>query len=277
MSPFALKDAIQTALHTHLSEVTDFTATLSELIRPLPERMRHWAIGEELISRAIVLGSWRGDLAHDDSWLELFGARESNHSEPSEFCAMFPNSESFVRSAAGSRSHLTRVGRQYRRSRALISGHLPADPDCQLSEYFDSGGDARTRPNLPVFLCVDSDSHVAIAAGTNTSHPSEIVLLRSPLVAGVALELFNMHWATGRTLAHRRSQHEWSPLLKMLYRGETLESASRRLSFTPRTARRRLDAAYEHYGVDTLFALGTAWGADVAEAAPLPQDEGEGL
>ena len=30
----------------------------------------------------------------------------------------------------------------------------------------------------------------------------------------------------------------------------------------PRTGRRRIAAAMEHYGVSTLFALGVAWSAD---------------
>ena len=44
--------------------------------------------------------------------------------------------------------------------------------------------------------------------------------------------------------------------------GVTLDSASRTLGVNPRTGRRRIAAAMEHYGVSTLFALGVAWSAD---------------
>ncbi|MBF0671208.1 MAG: hypothetical protein IR160_01325 [Salinibacterium sp.] len=265
-SSYSPKDLIQSSLDSHRREVDDFTSGLTELVTVLPERMRHWAIGEEEIVHATVLETWSGDPATDASWLELFSDGMSDYGVPPELCAMFPNASDFTRSAPGLGSLLTRVDNPCRRVRALIQEPLPMDSATRLRDYFGAGGDARVHSSLPLFLCVDSAANVAI--GGDASGADGLVLLRSPVMAGIARELFSRLWTTGRSLPHRKHLHEWSPLLRLLFQGETLESASRRLRYNPRTARRRLEAAYAHYGVGTLFSLGVAWGANVVETGP---------
>ena len=50
-----------------------------------------------------------------------------------------------------------------------------------------------------------------------------------------------------------------------MHDGATLEVASRSLRISPRTGKRRLDAAMAYYGTNSLFELGIAWGTDVAQ------------
>ena len=64
-----------------------------------------------------------------------------------------------------------------------------------------------------------------------------------------------------------RAADAWTPLLTLMRKGITLETASRMIGVNPRTGRRRVAAAMDHYGVSTLFALGVAWAADADAAA----------
>jgi len=64
----------------------------------------------------------------------------------------------------------------------------------------------------------------------------------------------------------RPTAEPWVPLLTLMRRGITLETASRLVGVNPRTGRRRIAQAMEHYGVSTLFALGVAWAADADTA-----------
>ncbi|MFN8108097.1 MAG: hypothetical protein U0R21_09980 [Nocardioidaceae bacterium] len=55
------------------------------------------------------------------------------------------------------------------------------------------------------------------------------------------------------------------PMLQMMNRGPTMESASIQLGLSTRTGRRRVTEAMSHYGVDSHFALGAAWAASRAD------------
>lgn len=84
--------------------------------------------------------------------------------------------------------------------------------------------------------------------------------LQSAALGAMALSYFESLWQ--RADPAEGVETAWSPLQTLMRQGVTLDTASRRLGINPRTGRRRVAAAMEHYGVSTLFALGVAWSAD---------------
>ena len=55
------------------------------------------------------------------------------------------------------------------------------------------------------------------------------------------------------------AEHPWDSILELMDSGMTMEAASGALGIAPRTGRRRIADAMQHYGASSLFALGGAW------------------
>ena len=96
--------------------------------------------------------------------------------------------------------------------------------------------------------------------GHVTVWPTSVLGVRNAALAALGRSLFEQLWRQSESIG--AVVYPWTPLLRLMRQGVTLDSASRTLGVNPRTGRRRIAAAMEHYGVSTLFALGVAWSAD---------------
>ena len=98
--------------------------------------------------------------------------------------------------------------------------------------------------------------------------PTSVVSVRNAALAGMISAYFASLWRSAAPSAP--AARSWTPLLDLMRKGMTLDTASRTVGVNPRTGRRRIAQAMGHYGVSTLFALGVAWAADADPANEEP-------
>lgn len=253
------------ALDHHLRETAGLNSSIAALVEALPERMRHWAVGEAGTSHAIPIERWEGPWAAEYAWRDLFHRRKEIGSIPWETCGVFPNINRFRDPTAEGTASFAEAVSHYERARSIFQDPMPRFASKFFEPYLDAGAEIKTHRNLPTWMWVDSDSTVAFPDTWGEADPTSVTLFHSPVLASLAIELFEQLWATGHSLPSRIDQAEWTPLLSAMHDGATLEVASRRLRISPRTGKRRLDAAMAYYGTNSLFELGIAWGTDVAQ------------
>lgn len=116
--------------------------------------------------------------------------------------------------------------------------------------------DLRIIGHLPSSFMVHADTLLLPVDWASGSLEAALVVTSSPFAA-MAAQLFDNYWTQAQPLADE--PRGWDPILRLLATGATVESAARALRMPERSARRRVAAAMEHYGVTGLFALGRAW------------------
>lgn len=269
------RNALRDAIDLHAESVAGRTSEIASLLNLLPERLRQWTIGEASSNHAIPIERWTGPWAAEYAWRDLYQRRHASGTLPREVCGIFPDITRFKDpTPEGTDSFVTAVG-NYERARSLFQDPMPEFAPLFFAPYLNSGAQVKTHRSLPTWLWVDSDSTVAFPEVWGQANPTSVILLHSPALASLALELFELLWAEGRSLREQSTDSKWGPLLHLMYEGATVDSASRSLSMSPRTGSRYISAAMEHYGVDSIFELGFAWGADISQ---LPVTErGTGL
>ncbi len=146
--------------------------------------------------------------------------------------------------------------------RILLTTEGARRPSAQeaLEVYREAGVEFRMLPSLPGWFGVEDDDVVVLPLEWGQTWPTSVVAVQHPALAGLARTLFDLLWVTAEPL--HTEDRSWAPLLRLMERGATVEAASRALGVTDRTGRRRIAAAMAHYGTDTLFALGIAFGRD---------------
>lgn len=149
--------------------------------------------------------------------------------------------------------------------RAIIPADAVRDPALAAiaTRYAEAGVQFRLHAALPGWFWIDDDT-LALPFEWGEGWPSSVIGVRSPALAGFARTFFDELWNAAQPLV--AVPRSWTPLLRLMRQGMTLDAASRTLGINPRTGRRRVAAAMEHYGVGTLFALGAAWAADSARS-----------
>lgn len=105
---------------------------------------------------------------------------------------------------------------------------------------------------------------IALPLTWGDSFPTTTVVLTHASAASLAEALFTALWDRAVPVKAPEDQTAWEPLMQLMRQGMTLDAAAERLGINPRTARRRLTAAMDHYGVETMFGLAAAWGAELA-------------
>lgn len=157
---------------------------------------------------------------------------------------------------------LERLAAQGGPDRVLVTPEGARAPAAQeaINVYSEAGIQFRMLPRLPSWFAVEDSGIVALPLRWGDAWPSSVVAIEHPGLAGLVRTLFDLLWDAGQEL-HTRDR-SWSPLLRLMANGATVESASRALGVTDRTGRRRVAAAMEHYGTETLFELGIAFGRD---------------
>ncbi|MEO8907856.1 MAG: hypothetical protein ABI310_07225, partial [Microbacteriaceae bacterium] len=116
----------------------------------------------------------------------------------------------------------------------------------------------RMHSQLPSWFWIHDDHTVALPLKWGEAWPTSVMALHSEPVAAVLRALFERLWL--EAVPAFGAAHNWTPLLRLMRNGATLDAASRWLGIAPRTGRRRIAAAMQYYGTQTLFGLGAAWG-----------------
>ncbi len=118
----------------------------------------------------------------------------------------------------------------------------------------------RCLPDPPSWFGVNDLGVVALPATWGERWPSSVVEANNETLANVMRCLFQLLWDQGQPLRSVEIEPAWEPLLRLMRRGATQESAARALGIAPRTARRRIVDAMEHFHTATIFELGVAYG-----------------
>ena len=231
------------------------TAEIESAVAQLPSLLRHWSVGQVTADLAPVFAR-HGPNAAEDLWYD------TSSETTGTAWAVLPNVERFLSSDPGRAARFGAAFAGKTSVRAILPKSMLAEPRIvALAEHYASFGvEFRVLDDLPSWFWIDGDI-LALPFEWGEDWPTSVLGVRNAALASLGRSLFDQLWRRSESLG--ASIRPWSPLLQLMRQGITLDSASRTLGINPRTGRRRVAAAMEHYGVSTLFALGVAWAAEV--------------
>lgn len=230
---------------------------IERLVADLPSILRQWSVGEAEASQVQTI-TLHGPVAAQNLWFEV----ADHHGGVLQ--AVIPDLSGWI-AASDDRVELFVAATA---AKDQLRGLVPewvvhSDPDlARLRRFERAGVEFRTLESPPGWFWVDGDQ-VAVPLIWGDPRPVSVMAVRNAALADLARLYFDELWRRSGPLVPAATE-AWMPLLRLMRRGITLETASRMVGVNPRTGRRRIAAAMEHYGVPTLFALGVAAGADLA-------------
>jgi hypothetical protein len=232
----------------------DAAEQISMLVSELPEMLRHWSVGEHSADLVPVLAR-HGPHAAEDLWYD------TSRGTSGRAWAVFPTVERFLQSDPDRAARFSEAFTGKESVRALLPRSTLTDPRLVgiAERYEEAGVEFRASDQLPSWFWIDGEM-LALPFEWGEGWPTSVLGVRNAALAALGRCLFEQLWERSEPIG--ATAQKWTPLLQLMRQGVTLESASRRLGVNPRTGRRRIAAAMEHYGVSTLFALGVAWSAD---------------
>ncbi|WP_188673631.1 hypothetical protein [Subtercola lobariae] len=227
---------------------------IEQVVAGLPGLLRQWSVGEASTDLVPILVR-HGPNASEDLWFD------SAPHNSGVLNAILPDVTRFV---SGGEERIARFAEALRGKdavRVIVATAATADPVTAaiLHRYDDAGVELRMVDDLASWFWADGDQ-LAIPFEWGETRPTSVLGANNAALAGLANAYFEALWQRAEPVV--ASEQPWTPLLRLMRQGVTLETASRMVDVNPRTGRRRVSAAMEHYGVSTLFALGVAWAAD---------------
>ena len=228
---------------------------MERMLSALPQLLGDWAVGQSTGDPA-PMRMRHGPNASEDLWYET--ARQ----HPGILSVVFPTMRRFL--AITDEERMGRFDRALgakQAVRVIVPTTATDDPGALalIARYQGVGVEVRTLDRPPSWFWVDGDQ-LAVPYEWGENSPTSVLGIRNAALAALAEGYFDALWH--RSVELDGPQRLWLPLLRLMKNGVTLDSASRTLGINPRTGRRRVSAAMDHYGVSTLFALGMAWAAD---------------
>jgi hypothetical protein len=229
-------------------------ARVEGTVAALPALLRQWSVGETA-SDIVPVVTRHGQNAAEDLWFDT--ARADGGAAQ----AVFPTVERFLGSDADRRARFTQAFAAKGSVRAILpSSAAQTDALSDLAAHYEAAGvHFRTLDDPPSWFWVDGDL-LALPFEWGEDWPTSVLGLRNASLADIARAYFDELWRRAAPLT--AASPGWDPLLRLMRGGRTLDAASRELGINPRTGRRRVAAAMQHYGVSTLFSLGAAWGGE---------------
>lgn len=230
-----------------------------ELLLLLPALLADWQLGQGSPGTSSVeVELFHGPSAVTDLWHHLLGRhplRRTDAVAPHTLPLAVPDPAM----QAVWHAHIQAPG-----NRARIVAHTSDAAATALAPRIASetaaGLQLRMHPRLPGFFWVADGEVVALPLQWGEDWPTSLVAIRSAPIAGLAQSYFDRLW--DEAVPIRTGRRDWEPLLRLMAGGSSLAAAARAVGMSERTSRRRIDEAMAHYGVTSVFALGTAWGAD---------------
>ncbi|KQQ05602.1 MULTISPECIES: hypothetical protein [unclassified Rathayibacter] len=227
---------------------------IERIVAGLPSLLGAWSVGES--SADLVPTLLRsGPHASEDLWFDLV-RRDSGTLD-----AVLPDVERFLDPPSERAQRFGQALMAKDRVRVIIPAASIGDPRvlARVDAYQRAGVQYRLLESPPCWFWVDGE-HLAVPFQWGETRPTSVLGVRHGGLAGLAGAYFEELWRQSTPVG--AVEQPWTPLLRLMQKGITLETASKRLGINPRTGRRRVAAAMEHHGVSTLFALGAAWAAD---------------
>ncbi|MEF2979304.1 hypothetical protein [Subtercola sp. YIM 133946] len=229
-------------------------ADLENIVTELPEMLRYWAVGEASDDPVPVVIR-HGPHASEDLWFDTV------RHDTGTLNAVLPQVDRFAGSSAERAERFGQALAGKDAVRVIMPTWAADDADTQPStaHYGSVGVEYRLMDTPPSWFWVDGEQ-LAVPFEWGEGRPTSVLGVRNVALAGMARAYFECLWQLAEPVLP--AENSWSPLLRLMRQGVTLDTASRRIGIAPRTGRRRIAAAMAHYGVSTLFALGVAWAAD---------------
>ncbi|NRG41434.1 hypothetical protein HRK28_10940 [Rathayibacter sp. VKM Ac-2835] len=233
---------------------------IERLIGDLPSLLGAWSVGaaaDDLVPTLLR----HGPHASEDLWFDLV------RSDSGTLIAVLPDVERFLDPPTERAQRFGQALAAKDRVRVIIPAEGVRDPRvlARIEAYQKAGVEYRLLETMPSWFWVDGE-YLAVPFEWGETRPTSVLGVRHEALAGLVSAYFEELWR--RALPVGTAEQSWTPLLRLMRTGMTLEAASHRLGINPRTGRRRISAAMEHYGAPTLFALGAAWSAEGGRVAP---------
>ena len=233
---------------------------IERLVAELPSLLGAWTVGaasEDLVPTLLR----HGPHASEDLWFDLV------RSDSGTLIAALPDVQRFLDPPT---ERAVRFGQALAAKdsvRVIIPADSVRDPRvlARIEAYQKAGVEYRLLETMPSWFWVDGE-YLAVPFEWGETRPTSVLGLRHEALAGLVSAYFEELWR--QAMPVDSAEQSWTPLLRLMRTGVTLETASHRLGINPRTGRRRISAAMEHYGASTLFALGAAWSAEGGRAVP---------
>lgn len=227
---------------------------IERVVAELPRMIDHWSIGQTS-SDPMPYVTRHGPRASEDVWFEL-GRRDTGTLD-----AVLPDISRFLTSGDERVRRFSEAFRSKDAVRVILPTAVADDPTmAQLLVAFTAAGmEYRFLDDPPSWFWVDGDQ-LAVPYEWGEGRPTSVVSVRNGALAGMISAYFASLWRLAIPAVPTAAP--WTPLLALMRKGMTLDTASRQIGVHPRTGRRRVAQAMSHYGVSTLFALGVAWAAD---------------
>jgi hypothetical protein len=251
-------DAIARHTEAVRSATRDSMDEIERVVAELPGLLEAWTVGEAS-SEPISTLLRHGTHASEDLWFDLV-RRDSGF-----LVAVLPDVERFLDPPTERALRFGRALAAKERVRVIIPAEGSRDPRVleRIESYQRAGVEYRLLETPPSWFWVDGE-HLAVPFDWGETRPTSVFGVRHAALAGLVSAYFEELWRQAAPIG--AADRPWLPLLRLMRQGVTLETASHRLGINPRTGRRRIAAAMEHYGVATLFALGAAWSAEAGGA-----------
>lgn len=251
----ALGHAGRAQLNRLRTELGDRMAELDDLFGWLPTLIRQWEDYGPAADHYLRAEVYHGAEAVRHVW------PLDPHATAGSIDIVLPDSSRFYvadsDAQAGWHEAITRNRLRVRVIGAVADvGHAAAQE--RIGRELAAGIQARMLPAPPSWFWIMGGETVALPLSWGQAWPTSVVVVHSATVAGLLSWVFDQLWTTAVPL--RIPDSGWDAILQLLLGGSTIESAAHALGVSTRTGRRRVAEAMEHYGVDTLFALGAAWG-----------------
>jgi len=237
----------------------DLLEQIEQIVGDLPRSIAHWSVGETS-SQPMPVITRHGPRAAEDLWYEI-GRHGAGVLE-----ACLPDISRFLTSSPERIARASELMRAKDAVRLIIPTAATEGPcaDELLVAFAAAGIEYRFLDDPPSWFWVDGDQ-LAVPFEWGEGRPTSVMSVRNAALAGMVSAYFATLWRAAAPPAP--AADTWTPLLALMRKGITLETASRMLGVNPRTGRRRIAQAMSHYGVSTLFALGVAWATDTGTAA----------
>ncbi|QJU55136.1 hypothetical protein SCB71_19010 [Herbiconiux sp. KACC 21604] len=253
------------SVHTRRVRVAaeDAMSGIERILENLPSMLRAWSVGET--STDLVPTVLRhGPFAAEDLWWELVPKPSGT------LVAVFTEIDRLMDASSERAVRFGKALAEQDSVRIIVPSAATADPAVRerMAQYGPHGLEYRSLERAPGWFWVDGD-HIAMPFIWGETTPTGVLGVQHAGLANIVRAYFDELWRRAEPIG--AEQQPWTSLLRLMQQGNTLESASKQLGINPRTGRRRISAAMEHYGAPTLFAVGAAWTAAGAGTPPAAE------